>query len=226
MVYTYEMQEAVAALASSLVTTLPSAVLSIATYVLSAIGLYAIAKRRGIHHPWLAWVPVADYWVLGSLSDQYQYVVRGENKSKRKTLLILGILSTVVGIAMFVMAISVLVQMILGFGAGVSEDAMMEMVVGMLAGMLGLCVLWAAVEIACAIIRFMALYDVYRSLDPGNSTLYLVLSILVGITEPFFLFFNRNKDLGMPPRRPSDPYIPNQTSRTTWSTDGEHQDFL
>ena len=30
---------------------------------------------------------------------------------------------------------------------------------------------------------------------------YVVLSILFGITEPFFLFFNRNKDKGMPPRK-------------------------
>ena len=50
----------------------------------------------------------------------------------------------------------------------------------------------------------MALYDVYRSMDPSNSVLFLVLSILFGVTEPFFLFFNRNKDLGMPPRR-EDP---------------------
>ena len=27
--------------------------LGIAAYILLAIGLYAIAKRRGIHHPWM-----------------------------------------------------------------------------------------------------------------------------------------------------------------------------
>ena len=31
--------------------------------------------------------------------------------------------------------------------------------------------------------------------------LFLVLSILFGVTEPFFLFFSRNKDDGMPPRK-------------------------
>ena len=48
---------------------------------------------------------------------------------------------------------------------------------------------------------FIALYDVYTSLDPENSALFLVLSILFPVTEAFFLFFNRNKDRGMPPRR-------------------------
>jgi hypothetical protein len=33
------------------------------------------------------------------------------------------------------------------------------------------------------------------------AVLYLVLTILFNPTEPFFLFFNREKDLGMPPRK-------------------------
>ena len=30
----------------------------IAAYVLRALGLYNIAKRRGINHAWMSWVPV------------------------------------------------------------------------------------------------------------------------------------------------------------------------
>ena len=64
----------------------------------------------------------------------------------------------------------------------------------------------AVAAVASAVIRFIALYDVYRSLDPANAVLFVVLSIFVGITEPFFLFFNRDKDTGMPPRRPEPDY--------------------
>ena len=64
----------------------------------------------------------------------------------------------------------------------------------------------AAVTIALCVIRYMALYDVYRSLDPANAVLYLVLSILFSPTEPFFLFFNREKDQGMPPRKQRPVY--------------------
>ncbi len=71
--------------------------------------------------------------------------------------------------------------------------------------MVGLALPMAAVSVAYAVIRFMALYDVYRSMDPGNATVFLVLSILFGVTEPFFLFFCRNKDNGMPPRRHQEP---------------------
>ena len=55
--------------------------------------------------------------------------------------------------------------------------------------------------IAYKVFYFITLYDVYTSMDPENSALFLVLSILFPVTEAFFLFFNRNKDRGMPPRR-------------------------
>ncbi len=54
------------------------------TYVLQALSLYSIAKRRGIGKPWLSWIPVANTWILGSISDQYQYVVKGKVRNKRK----------------------------------------------------------------------------------------------------------------------------------------------
>ena len=65
--------------------------LGILSYVLTALALYTIARRRGISNPWLAWLPVADTWLLGSLSDQYRYVARGQEKHKRIWLLALNI---------------------------------------------------------------------------------------------------------------------------------------
>ena len=48
---------------------IPTTVISIVTYVLTALAMYTIAKRRGLNRPWLSWVPVVNCWVLGSLSD-------------------------------------------------------------------------------------------------------------------------------------------------------------
>ena len=64
-------------LLSGILSGIPTTLMGIAAYVLTALALYTIAKRRGLNHPWLAWIPVASAWILGSLSDQYRYVVRG-----------------------------------------------------------------------------------------------------------------------------------------------------
>ena len=65
---------------------------SVGTYVLQALSLYSIANRRGIRRPWLSWIPVGSTWILGCISDQYQYVVKGKVRNKRKALLVLEII--------------------------------------------------------------------------------------------------------------------------------------
>ena len=82
-----------------------SSLLGIAVYVLTSLALYTIANRRGIKNAWLSWVPVINCWIIGSLSDQYRYVVKGEVKNKRKTLLILNIITWVISLAMIIIAI-------------------------------------------------------------------------------------------------------------------------
>ena len=43
--------------------------ISVAIYVFTALSMHTIAQKRGIACPWLAWIPVANLWVLGSVSD-------------------------------------------------------------------------------------------------------------------------------------------------------------
>ena len=70
--------------------------ISLALFILQGFGLYSIARRRGIHHAWLAWVPIGNRWVLGSVSDQYQHLAQNKVTSRRKIMLILGAAGMVV----------------------------------------------------------------------------------------------------------------------------------
>ena len=193
----YFFEEELMMLIPGLLSSIPTGLFSIATYILTSLGLYTIARRRGLQKAWLAWIPVINCWLLGSISDQYQYVVKGENKSKRKWLLALSLLKAVLTLTVVILVAVVAAGAVFG-GPGFG---MRQSIAGPIMGILGVVMPLAAAHIAYLVIRFMALYDVYRSLDPSNSVLYLVLSILFSVTEPFFLFFNREKDLGMPPRK-------------------------
>lgn len=175
----------------------------IAAYVLRSLGVYTIAKRRGIRHPWMAWVPVVDHWLLGCISDQYQYVVKGKNKSKRKVLLVLDLAMVALYVVLMVCALIV----VIGAVTEVSENEIYAPAMGMLGSVIPM----MGIAIALMVFRYMALYDLYTSCSPQNNVLFLVLSILFNVTEPFFIFFNRKKDDGMPPRRPEpQDYIPDQ----------------
>ncbi|MDD5884276.1 MAG: hypothetical protein PUD70_09420 [Firmicutes bacterium] len=175
--------------------------LSLATYVLTALALYTIARRRGLKNPWLAWIPVADCWLLGSLSDQYRYVVKGEHKSKRKILLFFRILTAVMWISLIGLLVNLCFHAVGSVFWGTMSDERIFQILHQALNLLVVCLPLIGISIAYAVFRYMALYDIYKSLDPANCVLFLVLSILFGVTEPFFLFFSRNKDDGMPPRK-------------------------
>lgn len=221
----YAVEEELFMLIPGLLSGIPAGLFGFATYVLSALAIYTIARRRGLRMPWLAWVPVANIWLLGSLSDQYQYVVRRENKTKRKWLLILSILSAAFTAVVTVLAVTVASGIL--FSA--TDAQMMRNIHGPVMAILGLALPLVGVTIARTVIRYMALYDVYKSLDPDNCVLFLVLSILVHPTEAFFLFFNRDKDKGMPPRRQEPVYAqeqwqPQPSVQEPWEQ--ENKDYL
>lgn len=195
--------------------------LGIASYVLHSMGTYTIAKRRGISHAWFSWVPVLSSWILGCISDQYQYVVKGRNKAKRKWLLILNIVMVVLYVVLIVCFVVMIVNTATGVNSYASDEEMAMGMVGPLMGMFGMFIPLMGVAIAVMVFKYMALYDLYTSCSPANNVLFLVLSILFNVTEPFFVFFIRKKDGGMPPRREQpQTYIPEQP-RDPWENNPE-----
>ena len=167
-------------------------VLGVAMYVLSSLGMYKIAQRRGIRNPWLSWIPVGNMWILGCISDQYQYLVKGKIRNRRKVLIGLEVATAV---SYFLYAVAQVVTA-LSFGAA---DVPMAVVAVLYV------VMNAGLSIVLMVFSYIAYYDLFVSCDPGHAEVYLVLSILFNITMPFFLFACRNKDGGMPPRKAEIP---------------------
>lgn len=209
--------------------------LSILVYILQALALYTIAKRRGIRKPWLAWIPFGNSWILGSLSDQYRYVTKREIKNKRKSLLGLEIAMSVLVIAVVVAASILLFTVLFGAGgmmAGWLEAAntgdfstvlnsvqnmeLTESLIVVAILLLGAAVALIPIAIAYLIVFWMAIYDLFRSCEPDKSTTYLVISLVgdfvVSGLYSVFMILCKDKDLGMPPRKPEpeELYAPEQ----------------
>ena len=201
--YAFAMEEAMSGVILSLITNAGSSLVGIAVYVFTALSLYTIAKRREISKPWMAWIPVVNCWILGSISDQYRYVAKGETKNKRKILLALNIISCVLSIAALVWLGGIAVNLFQNMAMYnmMDEEEMLIQLIKPLGGVMGMILPLFGISIAYAIISYMALYDVYASCDPNNKVLYLVLGIFFGIAQAICLFICRNKDGGMPPRK-------------------------
>ena len=181
--------------------------ISVVMYVFQSAGVYAIAKRRGIRHAWLAWIPVANYWILGSISDQYQYVTKGKNTKNRVWLLCLYIVSMCFSIVGSIATLGSFFEAMQGLFAGdfyAYESAAVEMGTSLSSILMQL---GSWLSVGMLVFWFICLHDLYRAAVPENATLYLLLSIFFGVAVPFLIFFNRKKDNGM---QPAAPYYPMQ----------------
>ena len=168
---------------------------SLVSYVLNAVGMYRIAKRRGIHHAWLAWIPVGANWLLGSISDHYQYVAKQRITARRKILLALSIVRLIVSVFFSVLSAAL---------SYAGEDTGALLGVGLLLaagfGIIGL-------SIITAVFAYIACYDLFQSCRPDYSILFLILGIIFSVTMSFFVFACSGYDLGMPPKRVPQPPV-------------------
>ncbi len=201
----------------SLFSAVPGMLIGLAVYIATAYGLYTIAKRRGISKPWLAWIPVVSVWILGAISDHYCAVVTCQKKSRRKILLGTAIAASLLGMILVAICLGVVIDLLIALQPGmmeIPENIMLRAGSVAVAALLVLPTM--VVAIVHAIFYYIALYDVYRSCEPSNAVLYLVLSILISYCQPVFLVLCRNKDDGMPapqspiPGAPAEPWTQNQ----------------
>ena len=176
---------------------------SIGQYVLQSLGVYTMAKRRGIRHPWLSWLPIGNDWMWGCLADQYQYVAKGKIKNRRKVLLVLSILIVVLALVIFGLYVSIVVKFA-SHGEmiqAMSNQQIIQLFMGEFLGIIAVAGMLYVVSIVLMIFRYIALHNIYVSCAPSNAVLYLVLSIVFSFLMPVFLFLCRKKDEGMPPRK-------------------------
>lgn len=181
--------------------------LMIVMYILQSLGIYTIAQRRGIKNPWMAWLPVTNMWILGSISDQYRYVALGQIRNRRKVLLGLNIAVLALGLVFFCLYIGLIVKLVLQIPEleYMHEEQILQMVMMPAIGSLVVCLAMWVLAVIGAVFQYVCLYDLYASCSPDNKVLFLVLSIIINVTMPFFVFACRNKDGGMPPRRDEMP---------------------
>lgn len=171
-----------------------SAVIGIAIYLLESISVYKMAKSAEIKKPWLAFIPVANDWVFGTLAEKYKK--KNSTKSARFGI-ILPVLEGIVLIEAIALTIFTVISIkeITGYALD-AVNTSSEMAPEQFMSLIPVIILYfalMAVAIAYAVVFFIALWRIYSSFDKPNATLYIVLSVVFTISVPIILFIIRNR---------------------------------
>lgn len=192
-------------------------ILLLGLYAFPRVSIFTIARRRALRFAWLAWVPVCGQFVLGSISDQYRFLLTGKKTHRRVWLIIIEAVYVIVNL---IACVWILLIIAIGIGIGlwalfstglfalsgggvnlfnVLTD--MDGIEQVLAPSAITVLLLLGAIILRTVFHSMALWDLYRSCRPQSSTLFLVLSIFFPPLKPLFLFLCRKEDQGMPVQR-------------------------
>ena len=151
------------------------------TYILNSIGLMTIARHRDIQLAGLAWVPfIGQVYITGAVADAHDQRHKGTDGKLRYWLL---------GLSLFLMALTpTLTVMMMALDGGYPDNSTR------LAFLIPL-ILTSLAGLPFTIIWYIAHYKLYKSCQPANSVLFLVLSILFSLS-PFFVFAIRHYEDG------------------------------
>lgn len=176
----------------------------IAQYILNSFSVYTAAKRRGMHDPVTAWVPIVRFRTLGALCDHYDGA-RGIKRNWSKVLFALAIVTYAFVLIAGILALVQIARNVAWFAYESYEDASPSEIVATRA----VIVFSAAGSVAAlglSACRIICLFKFYRSCRPKDAVKFLLLSLFVPFAQPVCLFCCRNYDLGMP-QQPYNPYL-------------------
>lgn len=201
-----EMGAVIGAAIAMMVVYLLSFGLMLANYIMTSWGIYSIADRRQISNPWLAWLPIGNFWITGSIVDEYD----GRNGIKRKwrmTLLILELVVIVALILCFVVFFAGIFA--IAFQSDFIETDLND-VLGVFIPIYITAILMALVASALQILNTICLYKIFESTVPEKSVKYILLSILVPLASAICLMICRNKGYSNPRQKKIPVVVQNQ----------------
>lgn len=145
--------------------------ISFGVFILQAYGIYILAKNRDIENAWMAWVPFAQVWLLGSMVVETSVFRRSIRRNDIAFLVIN--LVTSVGYAMF-------------SGMVRAHRPVGELIA---AGVVALLLY------ACQFIYGVKLYTAFfRQYRPKLASKMAVISWLLGVAGAVFFFVIRNDE--------------------------------
>lgn len=156
-------------------------ILTIVLYIFQSIGLYGIAKKRGIPAPGLAWVPMLNMYMLGKIADRVRLGCGAAKSCLRKWILGLSIAEGVFSFAAGFIKGS-------GIQVNLAEMEHTQMVWYLVLFFIGIILL-----IALLVLEYVALFHVFRSCSEKYVAMF-VLSLIFVVLMPIFLFAVRKQE--------------------------------
>lgn len=161
------------------------------SYVLTSLSIYTIAGNRNIDNAWLAWIPIGNSWIVGSIADEYD-ARNGIKRKWRTILLVLSVLMVATYIFLFVF---MMVTALTTFSNTTAESAEADVVATIMMILPIYIAYIVTILVAVVYSAFVCIcnFKIYEATVPDKAVLYTILGMTVPLARPICLYVARNK---------------------------------
>ena len=154
----------------------------VASYVISGISYMKIAKKLGVPAGWLAFIPVADLFLLGQMAEKSDSDRDPEGKGKRWSVIYPAVYGSYVVVTLLFSLIYIVAMLAVVLLSMDGEHAILTTLLPLCAILLfcALLFVWLA---AYYLVAYLVLYKIYRRMAGTNAKWMLVLSIFVPVAQ-------------------------------------------
>lgn len=171
-----------------------AAIFGFVSYILRSISLFDVGRRRGVRFYGLALVPVARAWVSGSIADIHDRKL-GRDYKWRHFLLWFSVAVFVCFIVVIGVYADLIVKMI-AIADYMTEAQMDNMALKFFSRLFPFVIAASLLSGVTTVLTYICMYKFFESCRPKSTMLFLILSVILPVTYPFFVFACRNWDDG------------------------------
>ncbi len=177
--------------------------LAVAVYILTAIGLYRMAKACRHPRPWMAWIPYADYYLMGELAELSAARHGKKIRPYAAWMLTFQIVTTVVVVALVGILCSLLLNGLSYTKYSASTVAEGYDFVTPLLILIILLFVILALAIVGIILEYITLHLIFQLFDKKNALGYVILCIFISYAKPIVLLILSRKSPDLPAPTPT-----------------------
>ena len=183
-------------------------------YVGMSLGGSRMARKVGMNHPWMFWVPGANVYAMGKLADTQASLCEGKTTKFRKKLLVWTI---ILASAAIIWAIALTVTTAVAAVNGLLDDSGSviisgasgnETLVGYFMALLLSSLLLIVPFIIYLVVYYKSLYRIYKLYAPGGAAGFTVLSFFMEPAIPVLFLILSGKDPVLPAPASTDGDTP------------------
>ena len=180
----------------------PILLIAVAVYVVNGISLMKISKKVGVKNGWLAFIPFANYWLLGRLAEEDRKLYAPEKKPvKWSAIYLIGII-----------AAAVIAGILGGIKGGVTAALSMNGSEGASILTLGVELIFyflnSLLTIASTVLTAVVFYKIYHRMAGKSAIWMTLLSVFVPFAQTVLLVvlaFSKKYPVAVPAMGSSKP---------------------